>query len=151
MKARAGKDVRGYVNVTLSVCQGCLSRQIAMSRHMTPIPGIKTVWNPLFMLFVIGVLRAISWIIFGKHMKFTVSWPLLSLINVSMRTLLCPALPPPPCACAAAVRIVQLRYGVFTTTADLNAVFFCFLSKHFIFFLFFCAKQKFLLILSGVL
>ena len=35
------KYVRRYVNVTLSVCQGCLSRRTSMSRYMTHIPGRK--------------------------------------------------------------------------------------------------------------
>ena len=47
---------------------------------------------------------------------------LMSLINVSMRTL-CTVLLPAPCACAAAVRS---SIAIFTTAADLNAVcFFC--------------------------
>ena len=45
-----------------AVCYGCLSRQISMSSHMNPIPGRKThhylYGNPLFMLFVVWVLRA---------------------------------------------------------------------------------------------
>ena len=40
----------------------CLSWKISMSRHMTPIPGRNTPQylhgNPLFMLFVVRVLRA---------------------------------------------------------------------------------------------
>ena len=64
---------RRHVNVKLSVCQGkssCLD--------MYPIPCRKRFVicvEPIFMLFVIWVLRAISWRICRKHMKFTVSWP----------------------------------------------------------------------------
>ena len=50
--ATGSEDVRRHVNVKLSVCQGCLSRQISMSRHMFPIPDRKTLQylcgNPLF-------------------------------------------------------------------------------------------------------
>ena len=61
---------------------------------------------------------------------------LLSLINVYMCTLLFTALLPAPCACAAAVRS---SVAIFTTAADLNAVFF-FCKKKNIFL--FCFAQN---------
>ena len=51
---------------------------------------------------------------------------LLFLINASMRMLLCTALLPAPCTCAAALRS---SIAMFTTAADLNAVCFVFAKK----------------------
>ena len=70
---------------------------------------------------------------------------LSSLINVYMRMLLCTALLPAPCACAAAVRS---SIAIFTTVADLNAVRFL-LQKKEMLFSNFSHKTQFSIIWSG--
>ena len=65
---------------------------------------------------------------------------LSSLINVYMRMLLCTALLPAPCACAAAVRS---SIAIFTTVADLNAVRFLLQKKRNAFFQLFAQNTIF--------
>ena len=73
---------------------------------------------------------------------------LLFRINISMRTLLCTALLPAPCACAAAVRS---SIAISTTAADLNAVCFVSQKKANTAFFFFCLhKTEFSMLWSGV-
>ena len=107
------KNVRRHVNVKLSVCQGYPSRQICMSRHMMSrqISMSRHVLD--------RVLRAISWRICRKHMKFTISWPSLVFYECLHAYAAMRYLTPCSCACAAAVRS---SIALFTTAADLNAV-----------------------------
>ena len=116
-----------------------------MSRHITSIPGRKNAslpaLKPLFISFVIGVLRAISWRICRKHMRFAVSWP--SLVSNQCLHAYAAMYCPTPCSLRLCGSCTELNCDIHYCCRSERSLFFFAKKKHCIFCFVFARNRIF--------